>query len=241
MSSLSSTSASATNTATTTPLSSNSSSSSSPPLLLPRLPVFQALLDHAYRPDASTSAAVVHSLSGRTFSYADLPANVCAVRDRLKHAAAAAAVTPSSTATAANPTADILHGERIAFLVENSYDYVVTFLAVLAAGAIAVPLSPAFPISELQYIVDHCEVRLLAASPKFLPKAQELLAKDLKSKPALVQLEKHLGRDKAAGKDRRNLSQDVLLDTPWSHESDARVGPGIMLYTSGTTSRPVWK
>lgn len=70
---------------------------------LPRLPLFEAVANHD--PD---SKAVVHSLSGRTFKYGQLLGDVRRARDRLSEAAGK----------------EDLNGERIAFLVENSYDYV---------------------------------------------------------------------------------------------------------------------
>lgn len=70
---------------------------------LPRLPVFEAIAKHD--PD---STVVVHSASQRTFRYGELLADVRRARDRLLEEAG---------------RSDI-NGERIAFLVENSYDYV---------------------------------------------------------------------------------------------------------------------
>lgn len=70
---------------------------------LPRLPLFETVAQHD--PD---SKAVIHSLSGRTFKYGELLGDVSRARDRLAEAAGR----------------EDLNGERIAFLVENSYDYV---------------------------------------------------------------------------------------------------------------------
>ena len=108
-----------------------------------------------------------------------------------------------------------------------------TFLAILAADAIAVPLCPTFPTSELQYVADHCEISLLAASPRFLAKAQDLLDAGLRSSPGLVKLEKH-----AAGEERRPLQCALERREPTSSR-DGGYEAGMMLYTSGTTSRPV--
>ena len=107
-----------------------------------------------------------------------------------------------------------------------------TFLALLAINAIAVPLSPAFPISELQYISDHSGVSLLVASPRFFAKAQELVEAGLQSKPTLVRLEKHFGNQAADGAPRPRCA--LKADDPNDH-----LDAGMMLYTSGTTSRPV--
>lgn len=53
---------------------------------------------------------MVHSLSGRQFSYGSLLRDVAIAKQRL--------------ANDAGRNAEALQGERIAFLVENSYDYV---------------------------------------------------------------------------------------------------------------------
>jgi acyl-CoA synthetase (AMP-forming)/AMP-acid ligase II len=70
---------------------------------LPRLPVLEAVAAHD-----PASTAVVHSLSGRSFTYGELLGDVGRARDRIRHARGGAD----------------LDGERVAFLVENSYDYV---------------------------------------------------------------------------------------------------------------------
>lgn len=72
-------------------------------LTLPRLPVFDAIAGHDPQ-----SPAVIHCLSGRTFKYGEILPDVCRVRDRIYAAAG---------------KSDI-RGERVAFLIENSYDYV---------------------------------------------------------------------------------------------------------------------
>ncbi|KHN93989.1 2-succinylbenzoate-CoA ligase [Metarhizium album ARSEF 1941] len=170
---------------------------------LPRLPIFEAIAKHDPQ-----STAVIHSASGRTFTYGELLGDIWRARERFYEICGKRD----------------LNGERIAFLVENSYDYVVTLLAVLAARSIAVPMSPAFPAPELQYILDHSETALLVSSPKFASKAAELLATDLAAKPAHLELEKLKGGTKG---------EVVPLDG-----SDP-AGAALMLYTSGTTNRPV--
>lgn len=70
---------------------------------LPRLPIFEALAKHD-----SNSLAVVHSSSGRSFTYGELLKDVAAGTKRL----------------AATAQKDDISGERVAFLVENGYDYV---------------------------------------------------------------------------------------------------------------------
>jgi malonyl-CoA/methylmalonyl-CoA synthetase len=70
---------------------------------LPRLPIFEAIASHDPQ-----STCVIHSASGRRFTYGDLLKDVADAKDKL-------------VAEAGGKSID---GERIAFLIENSYDYV---------------------------------------------------------------------------------------------------------------------
>ncbi|KAH6720902.1 hypothetical protein BKA61DRAFT_471314 [Leptodontidium sp. MPI-SDFR-AT-0119] len=169
---------------------------------LPRLPIFEAIANHDPQ-----STAVIHSVSGRRFQYGELLKDVAEGKDRLVNEAGGSSV----------------EGQRIAFLVENSYDYVVTLLSILGAHSIALPLSPAFPANELQYIMDHSQASMLLSSAKFESKALEVLKHGLEGKPKLVKLEKKLG----------GAAQSmVTLEGPTDGNG------GMMLYTSGTTNRP---
>jgi acyl-CoA synthetase (AMP-forming)/AMP-acid ligase II len=70
---------------------------------LPNLPIFQAIARHD--PD---STAVIHSGSSRRFTYGELLHDVAKAKHMLHSAAGK----------------DTIDGERIAFIIENSYDYV---------------------------------------------------------------------------------------------------------------------
>lgn len=102
-----------------------------------------------------------------------------------------------------------------------------TLLSIFACDSIAVPLSSGFPASELRYILDNSEAVTLLSSGKFQDKAEEVLKEGLehlKKKPTLNLVEK---RREGSGRD------DVqLVPLPMNKG-------GMMLYTSGTTSRPV--
>lgn len=91
---------------------------------LPRLPVFEAIARHD--PD---STVVIHSNSGRRFRYGELLGDVCKVRNRLYETAGR----------------DDIDGERVAFLVENSYDYVGKPITASRAHP---PVHTAIPISN---------------------------------------------------------------------------------------------
>lgn len=70
---------------------------------LPKLPVFEAIASHDPQ-----STAVIHSTSGRRFTYGGLLKDVAEARDKLRQAAGDTN----------------MDGQRVAFLLENGYDYV---------------------------------------------------------------------------------------------------------------------
>ncbi|KAM3083967.1 hypothetical protein ACMFMG_001926 [Clarireedia jacksonii] len=169
---------------------------------LPKLPLFEAISNHDPK-----STSVIHSASGRRFTYGQLLHDVAERKDKLVKEAGG----------------EGLDGQRIAFLVENSYDYVVTLLSIFGTHSIALPLSPAFPAHELQYIMDQSQASMLLSSAKFADKAQEVFKTGLQGSPKHVSLEKKL----------ENLEYDkVTLEGPTEGKG------GMMLYTSGTTNRP---
>lgn len=92
-----------TSTTTTTTITTNTQFKMASTLTLPKLPIFEAIASHNPQ-----STAVVHCLSRRTFKYGEILPDVCRTRDRILDAAG---------------TTDI-RGERVAFLIENGYDYV---------------------------------------------------------------------------------------------------------------------
>lgn len=136
--------------------------------------------------------------------------------------------------------------------------YVVTLLAILASDAIALPLSTDFPAGELSYILDDSQTGMLLATEKHAKKAQELLL----NRKLLLDSERQnpQGYVPRSGKPAWK-TPDVLPD------KDRGDGPvlniiekitaggaaaedvglqgirdpqgGMMLYTSGTTDRPV--
>lgn len=101
----------------------------------------------------------------------------------------------------------------------------VTLLSILGTHCIALPLSPAFPPRELQYVMDHSQASMLLASSKFYKKAHDVALQGLSSQPRVIEVEKlqagEIGR------------VEVSLGGPTDGQG------GIMLYTSGTTSKPV--
>lgn len=95
----------------------------------------------------------------------------------------------------------------------------------MGSNAIAVPLAPSFPASELRYQLNHSGALALLHSTKFEKIATEVLKGGIDNKPVSVKVAKISG-DENSSKEQITLS------------SSAEERGGMMLYTSGTTARP---
>ncbi|KAL4736792.1 hypothetical protein BDV11DRAFT_8136 [Aspergillus similis] len=172
---------------------------------LPNVPLFRALKSHD-----PASLAVVHNPSFRSFTYGNLVADVVKAQDQLWKSFGRGR--------------DGLRGERIAFLAENSYDYVVILLSILASDAIAVPLSTGFPIHELKYIMNNSQAGMLIATERYGDMAGKIVEGQLDRQPILdVRLKITTGNSGFGAVELEGLDGD---------------SGGMMLYTSGTTNRP---
>ena len=100
-----------------------------------------------------------------------------------------------------------------------------TFLTILSSDAIAVPLSPGFPAQELRYILNNSEALMLLSSTKFKTKAEEVFREGLERQPMLHFVEKRLANNGTGEK--------------FEFQESKTRDSGLMLYTSGTTNRPV--
>ncbi|KAH7325543.1 AMP-binding enzyme [Stachybotrys elegans] len=156
-----------------------------------------------------SSIAIVNHSSGTAFSYGSLIRDVA----RARHALLQSVGDKS------------LAGERIGFIVENGYGFVVTFLAILASSAVALPLAPSHPASELRYILNDSAAAVVISSATHVKQAEEVLEEGLDHVPVLHQLGTF---DEQRGN---------AVDVEWT-EPPSGATCGMMLYTSGTTARP---
>lgn len=99
-------------------------------------------------------------------------------------------------------------------------------LSILASDAIAVPLSTGFPIHELKYILDNSQAGMLIATERYGDMAQNILAEGLNREPVLdVRSKIMTGATGVSAVELEGLDKE---------------NGGMMLYTSGTTNRPVF-
>jgi acyl-CoA synthetase (AMP-forming)/AMP-acid ligase II len=122
----------------------------------------------------------------------------------------------------------VVKGERIALLLGNDIEFVVTTLAAAALGAIVVPLSIREQKPGIAYILNQCTAAVIvydAALSDRLPAAVDV---------AHLRLRICVGDDTGANAFGALLATPALAEAVEVHEEEV----AAILYTSGTTGRP---
>src|SRR5919206_1492673 len=117
---------------------------------------------------------------------------------------------------------DDLGEARIAFMVAPGFEYVATQWGIWRAGGIAVPLALSHPAPELEYVLDDTGAEAVVSD-----KANELKLRPL----ATARDVWFVGSGEAAEGDSHRAEGNELPQLDESRRA-------MILYTSGTTSRP---
>lgn len=73
----------------------------------------------------------------------------------------------------------VVKGDRIAILGENSHHWGITYLAIVRLGAVAIPILPDLPESDVHHILNEMQIKALFTTQKQIEKIYEL-RKELK-------------------------------------------------------------
>jgi malonyl-CoA/methylmalonyl-CoA synthetase len=119
----------------------------------------------------------------------------------------------------------IKKGDRVILYFEKSLVFVVAYLGLQKIGAIAVPLNPGFKSSEMSYLVNDAEAKLVLTGP-----AQEAVIKETDPHSTTVVINTEMPYQ---DQDFFRSASDVIPGID--------IGPrdtGLIVYTSGTTGKP---
>jgi fatty-acyl-CoA synthase len=151
--------------------------------------------------------------TGRTLTWADLQRRVAALAGALSRRG-------------------VGFGDRVMILMLNRTEFIESMLAINMLGAIAVPLNFRLTPSEIAFLVDDCEARVMITEAVLAP-----VATGVRDVQPLV------GAIVVAGgaSDDQILGYEDLIDEPGDPAQLVDIpndAPALIMYTSGTTGRP---
>lgn len=101
----------------------------------------------AIRAGATPEAAFIETAEGRSWTYGDM-------------------IRCSGQLAATLSSLGVQPGDRVAVQVDKSPEALMLYLACLRAGAVYLPLNPAYTLAELDYFIGDAEPRLVVVDPK---------------------------------------------------------------------------
>src|SRR5439155_19097236 len=110
----------------------------------------------------------------------------------------------------------IRQGDRVAVGLANSPELVTTILGVIHAGAVLVPLNPAYTADEVTYVVRDAQASAAVVEPDHATALEGARLAGLSYVTTMV---------------------PSVADAPVRADVDAEA-PALIVYTSGTTGRP---
>jgi long-chain acyl-CoA synthetase len=124
-------------------------------------------------------------------------------------------------------------GERIAILLPNCIEFVLTDFALIKAGLIRVPVNPRYTAAEIEFILDHSGAAALVTCASFAESLAHIRGR-LGALRILVTIDSLPGVTDAL-----NWKDVLAQGDPATFAVDTASSDGYMLgYTSGTTGRP---
>jgi fatty-acyl-CoA synthase len=123
-------------------------------------------------------------------------------------------------------------GDRVMVLMLNRTEFVESVLAANMLGAIAVPLNFRLTPSEIAFLVDDCEARVMITEPVLAPVATGV--RDIQPLLNTIVVAGGAGDDTVLG-------YEDLIEEPGDRHEPVDIpndSPALIMYTSGTTGRP---
>jgi len=124
----------------------------------------------------------------------------------------------------------ISKGDKVALILGNCPEFVISYYGILRAGAVVIPINPIYTKDEISYILSNSEAKAVIANFEL-----EAIIDSLKMECKQIELLYYVGSNKAEFNWEQlieNRSKDY--EYPLITEEDL----AVILYTSGTTGKP---
>lgn len=124
----------------------------------------------------------------------------------------------------------IQKNDHVALLHPNHSDFILGYLGIIKAGAVAVPINTMYPPPEIAYIIQDAKATVLVTTDELHPR-MHAIAQDLPSLKRTIVKKGHQSLEAALGEELGELRSARPV-----HADPDDVA--IMFYTSGTTGKP---
>lgn len=124
-------------------------------------------------------------------------------------------------------------GDRVAAVLTNTVEFVVSYMALLKCGGIFVPLNPLLTPNHIVYALNHSEATILICNDEIVP-VVETIRPELQTINHIIAVGKKAEFDRVLSFESvLSTSQNGLPETTLSGDDIA-----VFLYTAGTTGDP---
>ncbi|MBW1788485.1 MAG: acyl--CoA ligase [Deltaproteobacteria bacterium] len=127
----------------------------------------------------------------------------------------------------------IQKGDRVAAILPNCRELIVTYLALLKQGGVFVPLNFQLTASHITYAVNHSESTVLICDDAIAPVIEKIRPELTTVKHVITIGPREFGEGMLAFEDVLSMGTDNEPSTPMEEDDTA-----IFLYTAGTTGEP---
>jgi len=118
-------------------------------------------------------------------------------------------------------------GDKIALLLPNIPEFLFFYWGAMKIGAVAGPVNTLLKGPEIQYVVHHCEAKILVTTPEFMAEVSKIIPE--------LPLVQHV----VVINDTLEISEEILSQP--NSLPNIEVAPddeAMIIYTSGTTGKP---
>lgn len=133
-----------------------------------------------------------------------------------------------------------LKNKRIAVIGENRYEWEIAYLSVVCGTGIVVPIDKALPKNELRDVIERGEVEAIFCSGKYIEMLKEIKSETTGNLKYIISMDLEKSKDGIFSEQELIETGKTLLQNGDRSFIDAKINPeemGIMLFTSGTTSK----
>lgn len=135
----------------------------------------------------------------------------------------------------------IAKGEKVAVLMPNSDDIVVTWFGILKLGVVMVPINTAYKMDFLSYIIDSSDARVLFIAEEYMDRLPPIAGQTPQLEKIIVWTRTGAAQFDSHGFEGKSMTAfSEFMDTGHENEPDVEVtftDYARLMYTSGTTGR----